>query len=61
MASWQNGKLTKWQVDKVASWQNVKFTKCQVDKMFGHHDFLFFFVVDVAIDVLAATSLGPIQ
>ncbi len=33
MASWQNGKLTKWQVDKMASWQNVKFTKCQFDKM----------------------------
>jgi len=33
MASWQNVKLTKCQVDKMSSWQNVKLTKCQVDKM----------------------------
>ncbi len=29
----QNGKLAKWQVDKMASWQNGKLTKWQVDKM----------------------------
>ncbi len=33
MANWQNGNLTKWQVDKMASWQNGKLTKWQVDKM----------------------------
>ncbi len=33
MASWQSGKLTKWQVDKVASWQSGKLTKWQVDKV----------------------------
>ena len=33
MARWQNGKLTKCQVDKMSSWQNAKLTKCQVDKM----------------------------
>ncbi len=27
MASWQNGKLTKWQVDKMANRQNGKLTK----------------------------------
>ncbi len=27
--------LTKWQAEKIASWQNVKLTKCQVDKMAG--------------------------
>ncbi len=33
MASWQNGKLTKWQINKMASWQNGKLTKCKVDKV----------------------------
>jgi hypothetical protein len=33
MASWQNGKLTKWQVGKMASWQNGKLAKWQFDKM----------------------------
>ncbi len=33
MANWQNGKLTKWQVDKMVSWQNGKLTKFKVDKM----------------------------
>ncbi len=38
MASWHNGKLTfgkltKWQVDKLACWQNGKLTKWQVNKM----------------------------
>ena len=33
MESWQNGKLKKWQVDKMANWQNSKLTKWQVDKM----------------------------
>ncbi len=33
MASWRNGKLTKWQVDEMASWRNGKLTKWQVDKM----------------------------
>ncbi len=32
MASWQYGKLTNWQVDKIASWQNGKLTKWQVEK-----------------------------
>jgi hypothetical protein len=35
MARWWNGKLMKWQVDKMASWQNGKLTKTQVDKMAG--------------------------
>ncbi len=33
MAKWHNGKLTKWQVDKMVSWQNGKLTKWQVNKM----------------------------
>ncbi len=33
MSSWQNVKLTKCHFDKMSSWQNVKLTKCQVDKM----------------------------
>jgi hypothetical protein len=33
MVIWQNDKLIKCQVDKMASWQNVKLTKCQEDKM----------------------------
>ncbi len=33
MASWQNCKLAKWQVGKIASWQNGKLMKCQVNKM----------------------------
>ncbi len=33
MASWQNDKLTKWQVDKMTSWWNNKLTKRQVDEI----------------------------
>ncbi len=34
MATWQYGKLAKWQVDdKMPSWQNGKLTVWQVDKM----------------------------
>ncbi len=38
VASWwsgilPNGKLKKWQVDKMASGQNGKLTKCQADEM----------------------------
>ncbi len=38
MATWQNGKLTKWKVGITASWQNDKLengklTKWQIDKM----------------------------
>ena len=33
MPSWLNGKLTKWQVDKMPSWQNGKLTKCQVNEI----------------------------
>jgi hypothetical protein len=32
MARRQNGKMKKWQVDKIASWQNGKLTKWQADK-----------------------------
>ncbi len=32
MASWQSGKLTKWLVEKMVSWENGKLTKEQVDK-----------------------------
>jgi hypothetical protein len=33
MASWRNGKLSKWQVDEMASWRNGKLMKWQVDEM----------------------------
>ncbi len=39
MASWKNGKLTEWLVDKMPSWQkcqvekNVKLMKWKVDQM----------------------------
>ncbi len=29
---WQNGKFTKWEVNKMASWQNGKLTKCHLTK-----------------------------
>ncbi len=32
MANWQNGKLTKWQVDQTASRPNRKFTKWHVEQ-----------------------------
>jgi hypothetical protein len=31
----KNGKLTKWQVDKMAGWQNGRLAKWQVGKMAG--------------------------
>ncbi len=33
MASWQNGNVTKFEVDKIWSWQNGKSAKWQVGKM----------------------------
>jgi hypothetical protein len=33
MANWQNGKWAKWQVGKMASWQNGRLAKWQVGKM----------------------------
>jgi hypothetical protein len=36
MASGQNGKWTKWQVDKIASGQNGKLKKWQVDETSWH-------------------------
>ncbi len=32
MPRWQNGNLSKWQVDEMASWQNGKLTKCKLRK-----------------------------
>jgi hypothetical protein len=33
MVNWQNGKLTKWYIDKMVSWQNGYLTKWLFDKM----------------------------
>jgi hypothetical protein len=33
LASWQNGRLAEWQVDKMGGWKNGKLTKWQVGRM----------------------------
>ncbi len=39
MTCWQNGKLTKWQVDKMTQYKNISANVClSLDMRFGHNN-----------------------